>query len=280
MLPVTRHARRGSPPALLATALLSAIFAFAVTSVAVPGEVLGATHPKVALCSANLRTSASVGSRVRAIIKTGTKVSAVTRVTGRHWSTSCVGKSVSGSSWFRISAVNGKSVKSLYGVTYLYAATGLFKAYVPPPVTRYAACSVNLRTGPTQATAVRKIISLDARVASDATVTGTAWDTTCAGNHVSGNTWYRITAVGDKSVSSLLGVTDVYAAAGLFKAAPTAQTAEVPTPTPTPTPHPTPTPTPTATGTPNPNATATPSPTPTPHADPGRDPHAPRRPPS
>ena len=132
MLPATRHARRRSSPALLVTALLAAIFAFAVTSVALPGEVFGATHGKVALCSANLRTSASVGSRVRAVIKTGTPVSAVTRVTGRHWQTSCAGKSVAGSTWFRISAVNGKSVKSIYGVTYLYAATGLFKAFVPP----------------------------------------------------------------------------------------------------------------------------------------------------
>ena len=269
MLPATRHARRGSPPTLFVSALLAAIFAFAVTSVAVPGEVLGASHPKVALCSANLRTSASVSSRVRAVIKTGTKVSAVTRVTGRHWSTSCAGKSVSGSSWFRISAVNGKSVKSLYGVTYLYAATGLFKAYVPPPATRYAACSVNLRTGPSQATAVRKIISLDTRVASDATVTGTAWDTTCAGNHVSGNTWYRITAVGDKSVSSLLGVTYVYAAAGLFKTAPTPRRRRCrhrPRP---PTPHTDPPPAPQTRTRPRPQ------PDPDPHADPGRDPPTP-----
>ena len=35
--------------------------------------------------------------------------------------------------WYRISAINGRSVKSLYGVTYLYAAIGLFKS-LPKPV--------------------------------------------------------------------------------------------------------------------------------------------------
>ena len=35
---------------------------------------------------------------------------------------------MSARTWYRISAVNGKSIKSLYGVTYLYAATSLFKA--------------------------------------------------------------------------------------------------------------------------------------------------------
>ena len=45
-------------------------------------------------------------------------------------STTCSGKAVSGKSWYRISSVNGKSVKSLYGVTYLYSATGLYKSTV------------------------------------------------------------------------------------------------------------------------------------------------------
>jgi hypothetical protein len=45
--------------------------------------------------------------------------------------------------WYRINAINGKSVKSLYGVSYLYGASGLFKSTTssptptptPPPTT-------------------------------------------------------------------------------------------------------------------------------------------------
>ena len=43
---------------------------------------------------------------------------------------------MSGPSWYQISAVNGTSVQSLYGVSYVYAASGLFKTAVtvaPPP---------------------------------------------------------------------------------------------------------------------------------------------------
>ena len=89
----------------------------------------------------------------------------MTSVTGGSWRTTC-GKAVSGRTWYRISAINGRSVKSLYGVTYLYAAISLFKAVAapvvaapivaapvvaapvvaPPAVTKYAACNVYLRT--------------------------------------------------------------------------------------------------------------------------------------
>jgi SpoIID/LytB domain protein len=50
---------------------------------------------------------------------------------------------VSGSSWHRISAINGKSVSSLYGVTYLYGASKLFKtATSPTPAPTVAATLV------------------------------------------------------------------------------------------------------------------------------------------
>src|SRR5262245_1078279 len=46
----------------------------------------------------------------------------VATVTGRSYDTTCAGKPVSGSTWAKVSAVNGKSVKSLFGVSYVYAA--------------------------------------------------------------------------------------------------------------------------------------------------------------
>ena len=50
--PLTPRAR----PSFL-SALVAALFCFVVTSVAMPGDVLGATSAKAAMCGANLRTS-------------------------------------------------------------------------------------------------------------------------------------------------------------------------------------------------------------------------------
>ena len=61
------------------------------------------------------------------------------------WSRSCAGKPVSGRAWYRISKINGTSVRSLYGVSYLYAPAGLFTTAAaaapatPPDAPHYAA---------------------------------------------------------------------------------------------------------------------------------------------
>jgi GH25 family lysozyme M1 (1,4-beta-N-acetylmuramidase) len=248
---------------VLSTALLSAIFAFAVTAVSVPGDVLGASVTKSALCATNLRTSPSASAPSKVSIPAGTRVVVVVAVSGGAWHASCAGKWLTGTAWYRITAVNAKSVSSLYGVTYLYAASGLFK---PAPYVRYVACTVNLRTGPSKYRPIRSTLRLDAKVVVATTVTGTAWRSTCTGKTVTSSSWYRISAVNGKTVRSLYGVSYLYAASGLFKTAPSSQVegAVSPTPTPTPTPKPTPTPTPPPTGTPTP--TPIPSPTPTPAA--------------
>jgi GH25 family lysozyme M1 (1,4-beta-N-acetylmuramidase) len=55
---------------------------------------------------------------------------------GSSWTATCGGKTIRSIRWYRISAINGKSVRSLYGVAYLYAATGMFRTIptvvVPP----------------------------------------------------------------------------------------------------------------------------------------------------
>ena len=43
------------------------------------------------------------------------------------------GNAVAGQTWHRISGVNGKSVQTLFGTTYVYAASGLFKAIAHDP---------------------------------------------------------------------------------------------------------------------------------------------------
>ena len=256
---------------MLTAALLSAIFAFVVTSVSLPGDVLGAMVTKSAMCGANLRTSESASAPIKVSIPTGTRVAVDVGVAGTAWHASCAGKALSGSVWYRISAINAKSVQSLYGVAYLYAASGLFK---PAPFIRYVACTVNLRSGSSKYRPIRATLRLDARVTVATTVSGTAWRTTCGGKAFTGNGWYQITSINGKTVRSLYGMTYLYAAYGLFKTTPTSPAAISPTTTPKPTAAPqstpTPTPRPTATPTPAPTAGASPttSPAPTPTATP------------
>ncbi len=99
------------------------------------------------------------------------------------------------------------------------------------------------------------------------TVAGGSWSTTCAGKAVSGKTWYAIKQINGTSVSSLYGVSTVYAASGLLVnwrcAEHHVDPVADPTPKPTPTPTPKPTPTPTPVTSPSPGETSAPTPTPT-----------------
>jgi hypothetical protein len=89
---------------------------------------VSATTTKVPACSGiNLRTGANTGSKVITRLAKGTKVTVVATIAGSHWSASCP-TAKSGSKWYRIRAINGKTVSSLYGRTYLYAATGVLKS--------------------------------------------------------------------------------------------------------------------------------------------------------
>jgi hypothetical protein len=86
-----------------------------------------ATTTMAPACSGvNLRTGTSTSTMVKVRLATSARVTVVTTVSGSHWSATCP-TAKSGSSWYRISTVNGRSVKSLYGLTWLYAATGVLK---------------------------------------------------------------------------------------------------------------------------------------------------------
>jgi hypothetical protein len=240
---VLRNAFRGfdraPSPTRYLTAILSAVLVVTLISVVMPATALGATT-KVAACDGvNLRTRPSTSAARKTTLRAGTKVTVVTTVTGGSWRATCAGRAVSGTGLYKISAINGKSVASLYGVTYVYGATGLFKA-VTSTSTKVAACDgVSLRTRPSTSAARKTTLRAGTKVTVVATVTGGSWRATCAGRAVSGSKWYRIRAVNGKSVSSLDGVTYVYGPTGLFKAV---------TSTPAPTPAPTPTATPTTGG--------------------------------
>ena len=230
-IPVLRQALR-----LLGPAFLVAMLAFTAAAFVAPRDTFGATSTQRASCGVNLRSSASSSARIRTVIKTGTKVTVVSQVTGSSYRTTCAGRAVSGSTWFRISAINGRTVRALYGVSYLYAARGLF-TLVPAPLTRYALCGVNLRSSASLTGVVLKVIPTGTKVTVVSTAPGPSYQTTCANNAVSSSSWYQISAVNGTSVKTLYGVSSVSAAAALFASAAPA-VAPTPTPTPTPTPDP------------------------------------------
>ena len=89
----------------------------------------------VPACSGvNLRTSTSTSATIKTSLTLANSVTVSATVTGATWGTSCPSWK-SGSSWYRISHVNGQLVSALYGVSALYAATGVLKAsaMVPTP---------------------------------------------------------------------------------------------------------------------------------------------------
>ena len=142
-----RPGRRTSLPTLLMSAMLSALLVFALTAVSQPGTAFAA-EMKLAACSVNLRTSPYTTARIKATLKAGMRVTEVAAVRGSAYRVTCNGKTYLSRYWYRISGVNGRSVRSLYGVTYVYGALYLFRPVTPASYVRYAACSANVRTSP------------------------------------------------------------------------------------------------------------------------------------
>ncbi len=206
-----------------------------------------ATAKWTANCSVKVRTSARTTATTRMIIPTNTIVTTSGVVAGGSWSATCK-TAVKGSTWLRIVAINGRSTTSLFGLSTVYAASGLFRSgpnptvaptpkptavptakptapptaaptAVPAPATTdyLSNCSVRLRSSASTAATTKAIIDTSSVVTAAAKVTGGSWAADCA-TSVSGTSWYKITAVGGTSVSSLYGVSAVYAATGLFRA--------------------------------------------------------------
>ena len=93
-----------------------------------PSGASAVSTSMVAACAGvNTRTSPSTASPVKAQLAAAATLTIAGTVSGSPWRATCPTVK-SGSTWYRISAINGKSVKHLYGVTYLYAAAGVLKA--------------------------------------------------------------------------------------------------------------------------------------------------------
>src|SRR3954452_23999941 len=106
----------------LAVALLVALVALP----ALAGEAAAVARAYIANCPINLRTATSTASGVVAAIPAGTAVSVASELAGEAWSADCPG-ALSGSRWFAITAISGVTTASLYGVSPVYAAKGLFR---------------------------------------------------------------------------------------------------------------------------------------------------------
>jgi lysozyme len=212
-----RSLRLTTPSAVL-VAFLSAVLLFAASAVVAPGQAFAATATRYAACDGvALRVYAGTTGNLEGRINEGARITIVATVTGGGWRGTCDSSTTTGSRWYRISAVNGKSVSSLYGVRYVYAATGLFRTTATVSATRYAACDdVSLRAYAGTTGMLEGQIETGTAVRVVATVSGGAWKASCAGKSVSGSSWYRISAVDGTSASSLYGRTYVYAATGLF----------------------------------------------------------------
>jgi stage II sporulation protein D len=118
--------RPGLSRAAVVSAALSALLLLGLTSSVAVGATVMA--PKCDYVRA--RTGPGTTYAIKATLMRTSRVTVVATVTGGHYGTSCGGAWISGSTWDRISAINGKSVLSLYGRTYVYGATGLFRAVV------------------------------------------------------------------------------------------------------------------------------------------------------
>src|SRR5215212_9144657 len=89
------------------------------------GQTDAATSKWTAKCSINIRTAHKTSATVRKTISKDNIVTATGTVTGGSYAADCP-TPVSGSSWLKIVAINGKSTSSMWGVSAVYAAAKLF----------------------------------------------------------------------------------------------------------------------------------------------------------
>lgn len=218
--------------------LLIAALAVFVALPSLAGPVDAATSRWVAKCDdVRLRTEPRTTAKVLASIDEGARVTAVKTVRAGKWSARCGGR-LESRKWLKIVSINGDSTESLFGRKSVFAAKWLFKFVKrvepapdptptptptpepePEPTTtnHVSNCAVRLRSGASTEAETTAIIDENTLITSSGSVTGGAWEAEC-GAIVSGDSWLEVTHVGGQSVTSLYGVSLVYAASGLFEA--------------------------------------------------------------
>jgi SpoIID/LytB domain protein len=121
----SRRRRRSLGQSVLLIALAAAALMLLLTST----DAFGATLVTPKCNDVNLRTGPATTYTRTTQVDTGARLTVVSKVNGGSYSAQCAGIQA-GHYWFKISTINGKTVKSLYGVAYLYAAHKLFKTVV------------------------------------------------------------------------------------------------------------------------------------------------------
>jgi stage II sporulation protein D len=252
----------------------------------------------------NLRTAATTSSTLKVRLGFGHLVTVSGVVSGGSWGTSCPTWKSAGT-WYTVTHVDGQTVASRYGVSILYAATGILTAApagssptpgptatpAPTPTATPTAAPIATPTAaptPTPATAaggtpaVPACSGVNLRMSTSTRTTivtrlapgdRVVVDGTVAGSAwgtscpgwKSGSRWYRVVAVNGRSVASRFGVASIYAATGVLNLVPAPAT---PAPSPSSTAAPTAPPTPTPSLPPTPSPSPSPSPTPAPTSAP------------
>jgi GH25 family lysozyme M1 (1,4-beta-N-acetylmuramidase) len=132
-LNVARRSRHAAS-SRLAAALIVALVVIGGASLSAPNGVRAGTLMAAACDGVRLRTGPSTGYSTAQTVTVGTQVNVEATVAGGSWSATCAG-SVSGATWYQITELNGQSVTTLFGVGFVYAATGLFQAVTTPAPT-------------------------------------------------------------------------------------------------------------------------------------------------
>ena len=99
-----------------------------------------------ACSSINLRASATTSSTIVTRLGPSARVTVSGITAGASWSTSCP-TAKAGSGWYTVTEVNGTSVRTLYGVSVVYAATGILTT----PLTATAPVTGVVALGPSTA---------------------------------------------------------------------------------------------------------------------------------
>lgn len=131
-MPAVHQARPASSLTLVLAALLAAAVGFAATAVAAPSTADAATTLG-AMCGSKVRTYPSTSAPTMVTIRSGARITATARVDRGAWRTTCAGRAIRGQIWYRIGAIDGRSVRSLYNVGALYAPVGVFTAVASAP---------------------------------------------------------------------------------------------------------------------------------------------------
>lgn len=195
--------------ALIATVALAGLSALA------PQTALGGTSLDAKCNGIVLRSKPSPAADRKGRIGNRATVVAVGTVVGARWHTKCGGRSDKGHRWYKIVSINGKSVQSLYGRRHVYAARSQFSVITMP---LEAACNgVRLRSDTRKGAPSKLKLAVGVRVTASSTVSGGNWSADC-GRVSSGHSWYRITRIGSRSVSSIFGVAALYAPRGMLRA--------------------------------------------------------------